>query len=144
MNECARHMKHSKPKDRKKLILFITILITFSLLLTNVVTIFGAEGDASGGEDANNNVILPTDSQYLELRAVKIEDVGEGENVTKKLTMELWGHDLKFTGFDVRFSFDNKKLKLSNIVTNELSTNPAECYKWESEFNRILRCTNSN
>ena len=40
-----------------------------------------------------STAIVPSDNQYLELRATTITDV-EGQG--KQVVMELWGHDIDF------------------------------------------------
>lgn len=42
---------------------------------------------------ADENCLIPTDDQYLELRAVQVKDIS-GQN--KQVIMELWGHNLEF------------------------------------------------
>lgn len=80
--------------------------------------------------------MTPTDEQYFELRAVEVLDV---PNQNKQVIMELWGHDIEFKGFDVRFSYDSSKLSPSKVTTNELSTNIKEYFEFENEFKDILQ-----
>lgn len=80
--------------------------------------------------------MTPTDDQYFELRAVQVLDV---DNQNKQVIMELWGHNIEFKGFDVRFSYDSSKLNPSKVTTNELSTNIKEYFEFESEFKDILQ-----
>ena len=63
---------------------------------------------------ADSTTIEPTTNQYIELRATKIKDV-EGNG--KQVIFELWGHDIKFKGFDVRFSYDGNIFSTSNLIT---------------------------
>lgn len=56
----------------------------FFLLLGNVATIFAANDE---------NLLVPTDDQYLELKSVQVKDV-TGQN--KQVIMQLWGHNLEF------------------------------------------------
>lgn len=48
--------------------------------------------------------------------------------------MELWAHNIEFAGFDVRFWYDNTKVAISSINTNQPTTNKTEFFKFESEF----------
>ncbi len=91
---------------------------------------------------ADHVVLNPTENQYLELRAVSVEEV-EGQNL--QVMMELRGHNIEFKGFDVRLSYDSEKIKLSNKDTNEiLSTitgNQDEFFTFEDEFIGKLEAT---
>lgn len=62
----------------------IAVLICIFLLLGNVATILAANDE---------NLLVPTDDQYLELKAVQVKDV-TGQN--KQVVMQLWGHNLEF------------------------------------------------
>lgn len=62
----------------------IAVLICIFLLLGNVATILAANDE---------NLLVPTDDQYLELKAVQVKDV-TGQN--KQVIMQLWGHNLEF------------------------------------------------
>lgn len=48
--------------------------------------------------------------------------------------MELWAHNIEFAGFDVRFKYDNTKVAISSINTNQPTMNSNEFFKFESEF----------
>lgn len=52
--------------------------------------------------------------------------------------MELWAHNLEFAGFDVRFWYDNTKVTISSINTNQPTTNKTEFFKFESEFENSM------
>ena len=64
--------------------------------------------------------------------------------IGKQLIFELWGHNIEFEGFDVRFSYDGKEVTPSNINTNEpVNTNTKvdvgnQIFKFESEFENNL------
>lgn len=62
----------------------IAVLICIFLLLGNVATILAANDE---------NLLVPTDDQYLELKVVQVKDV-TGQN--KQVVMQLWGHNLEF------------------------------------------------
>lgn len=81
---------------------------------------------------AATETIQPTDEQYLELRAVSVDDVA-GQN--KQVIMELWSHNLDYKGFEVTFEFDNTKFQTSNFNTNAITDDESEYFKFESEFN---------
>lgn len=91
---------------------------------------------------ADHVVLDPTEDQYIELRAVSVEEV-DGENT--QVMMELRVHDIQFKGFDVRFSYDSTKIKLSNIETNEvldtITGNQDQFFKLEDEFTGKLEST---
>lgn len=80
---------------------------------------------------AATTTIQPEDSQYLELRAVSIDDIA-GQN--KQVVMELWSHDLDFKGFEVTFEYDATKFNPSNINTNVITDDETEFFKFEPEF----------
>ncbi|MCI9247091.1 MAG: hypothetical protein HFJ30_08330 [Clostridia bacterium] len=76
-------MESNQVKKRKRRIV-IAVLICIFLLLGNVATILAANDE---------NLLVPTDDQYLELKAVQVKDV-TGQN--KQVIMQLWGHNLEF------------------------------------------------
>lgn len=61
------------------------LIISIVLILTSFTVIMAAEGD--------ENCVIPTDEQYLELRAVSVKEVA-GQN--KQVIMELWGNNVEF------------------------------------------------
>lgn len=61
------------------------LIISIVLILTSFTVIMSAEGD--------ENCLVPTDEQYLELRAVSVNEV-PGQN--KQVIMELWGNNVEF------------------------------------------------
>ena len=75
-------MESNQVKKRKRRII-VAVLICISLLLGNVATILAAE----------DGLLIPTDDQYLELKAVQAKEV-TGQN--KQVIMQLWGHNLEF------------------------------------------------
>ncbi len=76
-------MESNQVKKRKRRIV-IAVLICIFLLLGNVATILAAN---------DVDLLIPTDDQYLELKAVQAKDV-TGQN--KQVIMQLWGHNLEF------------------------------------------------
>ena len=62
----------------------IFLISSIFLLLGNVATILAAN---------DVDLLIPTDDQYLELKAVQAKDV-TGQN--KQVIMQLWGHNLEF------------------------------------------------
>lgn len=76
-------MESNQVKKRKRRIV-IAVLICIFLLLGNVATILAAD---------DPNLLMPTDDQYLELKAVQAKEVS-GQN--KQVIMQLWGHNLEF------------------------------------------------
>lgn len=86
----------------------------------------------TGKAFAVTETILPEDDQYLELRAVSVDDVS-GQN--KQVIMELWSHNLDYKGFEVTFAFDDQLFTPSDMDTNVISDDETEYFKFESEFN---------
>ena len=86
----------------------------------------------TGKAFAVTETILPEDDQYLELRAVSVDDVA-GQN--KQVIMELWSHNLDYKGFEVTFAFDDQLFTPSDMDTNVISDDETEYFKFESEFN---------
>lgn len=76
-------MESNQVRKRKRRIV-IAVLICIFLLLGNVATILAANDE---------NLLTPTDDQYLELKAVQAKDV-TGQN--KQVILQLWGHNLEF------------------------------------------------
>ncbi len=74
--------------------------------------------------------VVPENYEHLELRATTIQDVGN----TKQVIMELWGYNINFTGFDVRFKFDKKSFELSDMDTNDTTDVETKFFKFETEF----------
>lgn len=81
--------------------------------------------------ETDNTCLTPTDNQYFELRAVQVNQV-EGQN--KQVIMELWGNNIEFKGFDVRFSYDSTNIQPSNITTNEITSDGTKFFEFENEF----------
>ena len=73
-------------KAKKFFRLLVFMLIAVFVLFGNLSQIFGLEGD-------DRNILVPTDTQFLEMRATTISEMADG---TKQLIMEFWGHDLIF------------------------------------------------
>lgn len=64
-----------------------------------------------------------TEEQYMELKVANIADV---DGADKQVTLEWWSYNLKFKGLDLRFSYDETKLKPSNITTNAYTDTATE------------------
>lgn len=79
--------------------------------------------------------VTPTENQYLELRATTINTM---DNQDKQIIFELWGHDIEFKGFDVRFTYDTSQYTPSNIETNAETEDETEFFKFENEFTDSL------
>lgn len=84
---------------------------------------------------AETTTILPTEDQYLELRAVEVRNVS-GQN--QQVVMELWSHNLDYKGFEVTFAFDETLLQTSNIETNVPTDDESLYFKFENEFNNKI------
>ena len=74
-----RKDKTKNKKIKKALLLFI--LTIFSLATVKLAS------------NNQNDILIPDEKQYFELRAVEINNV-EGQN--KQVIMELWGNNLEF------------------------------------------------
>lgn len=109
-------------QNLKKLIVIILILAN---LIFSCSFVFAAD----------TTEVQPTADQYLELRAVSVTNV---ENQNKQVIMELWGNNVEFKGFDVRFAYDSTNLKPSNITTNEITDDIEQYFKFEDEFINTL------
>jgi len=85
--------------------------------------------------ETDTGCITPEENQYFELRAVNVKEV-TGQN--KQVTMELWGNNLEFKGFDVRFTYDNTKIETSNLLTNEITNDTTKYFEFADEFKNAL------
>lgn len=119
----GRVVEKMASKYMKKLVAILFVVFLVANLFPSIAK---ADGD--------NNVLTPTEYQYLELRAVDVNDVGGG----KQVIMELWAHNLDFKGFQVRFSYDYEKLQPSNMNTNAVTLDSDQYFKFESEFDGKL------
>lgn len=72
-------MYQSRNNRKTGFIIFAIIIILFSSL-SNVMA-------------SDDNCVVPTDEQYMELRAVEVKEI-EGKN--KQVIMELWGNNVEF------------------------------------------------
>lgn len=107
--------------SKLNIVIAIVLIVISSVFVSNVF--------------AATTEIQPNDSQYLELRAVSVDDVA-GQN--KQVIMELWSHDLDFKGFEVTFEYDSTKFNPSNINTNVITDDETEFFKFEPEFSGKL------
>ncbi len=129
-------MKQTINKKINKI--FTIIVICIVLIITNVNSVSFAKGPT--------NLVEPEENQYLELKAVEIKELETaGGEKEQQLIMELWGNNLEFKGFNVRFSYDTTKVNLSSLQTNEEITNidsmSNQYFKFENEFENALDFT---
>lgn len=117
-------IKNSKSKAIITILTVILIILQFNI---GIKSIFAADTDQS--------ILEPSSDQYFELRGTTITEV-TGQN--KQLIMELWGYNIDFKAFDVRFSYDGTKFTPSNIETNVATTDETEYFKFEDEFSSSL------
>lgn len=103
-----------------------------AIVLIVLMTLFYTCVNCTNKVIAATETIQPDDDQYLELRAVSIDDV-TGQN--KQVIMELWSHNLDYKGFEVTFAFDSTLFQTSNIETNVITEDETEYFKFEDEFN---------
>ena len=111
----------TKQKETTKII--TTIIIATIIILNTIYT------------QAASISVTPTENQYLELRATTINTM---DNQDKQIIFELWGHDIEFKGFDVRFTYDTSQYTPSNIETNAETEDETEFFKFENEFTDSL------
>lgn len=114
-----------KKKEKHKTIILMTVL---AIMISVVGISIYSHADTT-------KILTPDENQYLELKATSIIEKEDGN---KQLIMELWGHDLEFKGFSVRFSYDSDKYKLSDITTNEVTDDCEKYFKFENEFSDVL------
>ena len=74
----------TKQKETTKII--TTIIIATKIILNTIYT------------QAASISVIPTENQYLELRATTINTM---DNQDKQIIFELWGHDIEFKGFEI-------------------------------------------
>lgn len=81
--------------------------------------------------------LTPASDQYLEFKIVSVQSVAGKD---KQVIAELWAHNLKFKGFDLRLSYDQTKLAPSQKATNEyIQDHDEEQFFWfEEEFGEDL------
>lgn len=82
-NQGGRKVQRNKTKHFEQL--KKVLIISIALILMSFTAIMAAENDA--------DCVIPTDEQYLELRAVSVKEVA-GQN--KQVIMELWGNNVEF------------------------------------------------
>ena len=111
--------------DRKSIALKNLIVFTLTILLT-ISSLMVVEASIQGTTE-----IQPGKDQYLELKATAIRNMNENG---KQLIMELWGYDIDFSAFDVRFTYDTEALKLSDLQTNAITDNEDKFFEYEDEF----------
>lgn len=76
-------MLHRTKNCDELLKLLITVIVCISLIFVSYGTIFALTDD----------VLIPNDNQFFELRAVLVTDIA-GQN--KQVIMELWGNNIEF------------------------------------------------
>ena len=106
------------------LCVFLVVILSISIDLNNK-TIYAA-------------TIIPQENQYLEFKVVSVDNIA---NKDKQVIVELWAYNLDFKGFDLRLGYDNTKVSLSDIATNEYITqldyqndNEIQTFWYENEF----------
>ena len=114
-------------KQKPILIAKISIIILILLLATGYHTKVEAA------------TLVPLDNQKVEYRASKLET----NNGSDQLTVEVWIHNLKFKGIDIRTSYDNTLISPSSISTNtEIDVNsevgiPSN-FTFENDFGKYM------
>lgn len=103
--------------------IIITTLLILSLILVSIYV------------KASSVSVNPSQDQYFELRAKNINKIEGKDN---QVIFELWGHNIEFKGFDVRFTYDTNNFETSNLSTNEYTEEETEFFNFESEFSNCL------
>lgn len=99
-----------KSKNKNNFLGKIIILIWLALLVLSACGLL---------VEASTTTYRPTlEEEYFELRATTINKDVNGQ---RQLIMELWGHNIDFEGFEVRFEYDKTKLQPSIISTSDSS-----------------------
>lgn len=101
---------------RIRKIAVLVLLIFCAVLLFVVQNVFSA-GELNNSPD-----------QYMELKVVSVEDV-EGKD--KQVILEWWSYNLKFNALQLRFSYDDTKLKPSNLHDNSYVTDASTTPNFE-------------
>lgn len=78
-------MKQNQYNRLTSVIKLLMIGMIFILLSSTIILAVETTGDS--------NCLTPTENQYLELRAVSVNDVVDQN---KQVMMELWGHNIEF------------------------------------------------
>lgn len=91
--------------------IFIILIVSFSIILCSHTTYATLENTYATLEN--------TEEQYMELKVVDIIDV---DGADKQIILEWWSYNLNFKAVDVRFSYDETKIKPSNLQTNAYVT----------------------
>lgn len=95
---------------KKAVIILLIILISFILAMDKEVY----------SSTLDNPIVLePTDNQYIELRAVRVNEI-EGNDY--QVLLEWWAHGLETSGFSIRLGYDSSVLKPSNLEDNSYYT----------------------
>lgn len=90
-------------KAIKKLLIIILLIVVLSL---NCSKVFATE-------------LVNTEDQYMELRVVSTKNIDGGD---KQVILEWWSYNLNFKALDLRFSYDEAKLKPSSVQDNSYVT----------------------
>lgn len=105
-------------KTVKKLITIILSIVLITLIYPKV----------------NATQLTNTSDQYMELKVVSVKNV---DNADKQVILEWWSHNLKFKGLDLRFSYDDTKLKPSSVSDNSYVTDNSS-FEFENDFGSYM------
>ena len=72
--------------------------------------------------------------QYMELKVVSVKDI---DNTDKQVILEWWSYNLKFKGLDLRFSYDDTKLKPSSVSDNSYVTDDSS-FEFANNFGSYM------
>lgn len=98
----------------------LIILISFILVMNKEVY----------SSDLDNPIILePTDNQYLELRAIRANEI---DGADYQIILELWAHGIETTGFTFRLGFDSTILSPSSLEDNSYTDDSFEFFRFEN------------
>lgn len=109
-----------KLKEQIKKIVCIILIMLCSFILTTSKEVYSSSID-------NPIILEPTDGQYLELRAIRVNEI-EGEDY--QVILELWSHGLETTGFTFRLGFDSTVLQPSSLLDNSYTDDNLEYFEF--------------
>lgn len=95
-------------KMKRKIAAFCIIL-----LIMQILTLYQSKVEAS--------TLTPADNQKVEYRASKLAT----NNGSQQLTVEVWIHNLKFKGIDIRTNYDTTLISPSDSTNTEIDVNSA-------------------
>lgn len=115
-----------KEQIKKLVCIMLIMLISFILAMNKEVY-------SSSLEDPI--ILEPTDSQYLELRAIRVNEI---EGADYQVILQLWAHGLETTGFTFRLGFDETVLQPSSLVDNSYTDDSLEYFEFANGLENYI------